>query len=836
MQKLRFALVFLFAVPALTSVAQTLRLPAYPLITHDPYTSVWSFSDQLHQTPTKHWTGTNQPLEGLVRVDGQAFQFLGAPIPTYLPVVATGEQSGYPARYTTRQPAAGWERPDFDDAAWQTGTAPFGSTTVGNHPARPRTDWRGDTIWVRREIDLSTVGNKKLLLRLSHNDDVRVTLNGVLLYEKAGLSPDYVVEPLSAAALRAIRPGRNVLAMWCRSVQGGAFIDAGLVEEKSEIPLPTAEQTSVTVTATQTRYAFTAGPIDLTVTFTSPLLLDNLEVLSRPVSYVTFTLKSNDGQPHETQVYFGTSAVLATHQETQEVVGTRSEGGGLLIQAVGTREQPILKRPGDNVRIDWGYAYLAVPAEPGVSVATAAPNFLKTNFLVRGKFPAAPAVPATPARDVTMAAILETPTLGTQPVTQHLLLAYDDIESVQYFGQNLKAWWRRKGQTIGTALAAAEAEYASVMKACAATDQKIYTDALRAGGKAYAELCQAAYRQAIAAHKLVAGPGRDRPKGEVLFFSKENYSNGSIGTVDVTYPSAPLFLAYNPELLKGMLRFIFEYSESGRWTKPFAAHDLGTYPLANGQTYPEDMPVEECGNMLILTTALAVVEKNAAFAKTHWKTLTTWAEYLKAEGFDPANQLCTDDFAGHLARNTNLSLKAIIGLAGYGKLAAMLGDAKAAAEYTTLAKTLATQWQQLAIDDDGTHYALTFDKPASSWSQKYNLVWDKLLGLNILPRSVAQTEVKYYLTKQLPYGLPLDSRKTYTKSDWIIWTATLTDNPADFEALIKPVWKYVNETPSRVPLSDWHETTNARQVGFQARSVVGGYWIKVLERKLMGGK
>jgi hypothetical protein len=827
MQKFRIPLTSLLLLATLASFAQTLRLPAYPLVTIDPYTSIWSTSDKLYQTPTKHWTGRNHPLDGILRVDGQAYQFLGAPQPTYAPVVPTGEGAGYPAAYTTDPPAAGWERAEFNATGWKTGTAPFGSTTVGNHPVPPRTEWKGDTIWVRREVDLSNAAGKKLLLRLSHNDDARVYLNGVLAYEKEGISPDYVTVPLAAEALRAVRPGRNVLAMWCRSVQGGAFIDAGIVEEKSEIPLPTAEQTAVKVTATQTRYDFTAGPVDLTVTFTTPLLLDNLEVLSRPVSYVTFTMKTNDGQPHETQVYFAASGVLATNTDTQEVVAQRSEGGGLLLQSVGTKDQPVLKRKGDNVRIDWGYAYLAVPAGPNVSVATASPNFLKTNFLVRGKFPAAPAVPATPARDVTMAAVLETKELGTQPVTQHVLLAYDDVESVQYFGQNLKAWWRRKGQTIEAALAAAEAEYPKLLKACAATDQKIYTDALRAGGKEYADLCQAAYRQTIAAHKLVAGP-----KGEALFFSKENFSNGSIGTVDITYPSAPLFLVYNPELLKGMMRFIFEYSESGRWTKPFAAHDVGTYPLANGQTYGEDMPVEEAGNMLILTTAIAVVEKNPNFAKAHWKTLTTWAEYLKANGFDPANQLCTDDFAGHLARNANLSLKAIVGLAGYGKLAAMLGDAKAAGEYTLLAKNLATQWQQMA--SDSAHYALTFDKPAGSWSQKYNLVWDRMLGLNVFPRQVAQTEIKYYLTKQLPYGLPLDSRKTYTKSDWILWTATLAENPADFGAFVKPVWKYVNETPSRVPLSDWHETTNAKQVGFQARSVVGGYWIKVLERKLAG--
>ena len=366
--------------------------------------------------------------------------------------------------------------------------------------------------------------------------------------------------------------------------------------------------------------------------------------------------------------------------------------------------------------------------------------------------------------------------------------------------------------------------YGNIMERCRAFDKQIYDDGVAAGSVKYAEILSGSYRHVIAAHKLF----QDKD-GNLLFFSKENNSNGCVNTVDLTYPEAPLFLAYNPELQKAMMTSIFDYSLSGRWTKPFAAHDLGQYPRANKQVYGGDMPLEEAGNMITLAAMISKLDGNTTYVNKYWDILKTWTDYLVENGQDPANQLCTDDFAGHWAHNANLSVKAIMGVAGFAEMAAIKGDKATADKYMAIAKEMGAKWEQMAREGD--HYRLAFDRD-NTWSQKYNMVWDKLWSTNIFPNNAMQKEIKYYLGKQNKYGLPLDIRKDYTKNDWIMWTAAMAPDNKTFLKFVDPIWKYMNETESRVPTSDWYDTKTGLMVGFKARSVIGGFWMKVLADKL----
>ena len=360
-------------------------------------------------------------------------------------------------------------------------------------------------------------------------------------------------------------------------------------------------------------------------------------------------------------------------------------------------------------------------------------------------------------------------------------------------------------------------------------NEELKKEALVYGEEYYDILC-VAYRESIAAHKLI------EVDGEIRFFSKECYSNGCIGTVDVTYPSIPLYLKYQPKLVEGMIDPIFHYAAGDDWKFPYAPHDVGQYPLANGQVYGYDrktrvmqdyyqMPVEECGNMILCVAALCKAENSLKYAKKHKEVLNGWTDYLVSVGWDPENQLCTDDFAGHLAHNCNLAVKGILGIAAWAELLRGLGETEKADSYRKTALSLAETWKEKAFDGD--HYRLTFDGEGS-WSLKYNLIWDKLLDLRIFDPKIAKTEVAYYLTRMNPYGIPLDSRCDYTKSDWEMWTAVLDDNEEYRKQIIHTMWKALCSLDRRAPFPDWYHTETPKAEGFQNRTVQGGLFILLL--------
>lgn len=587
-------------------------------------------------------------------------------------------------------------------------------------------------------------------------------------------------------------------------------------------------QKSIDVTATATEYVFENEKLILTVRFTSPIVLSDLLLVSRPCTYVDFTVERKEAC--DVDVIFEASRDLVSQQESELLGGcyyrpAKKDIPDFHYAMMGRACQHPLGGSGDQVTIDWGYLYLASKRQ-GAQF-----DFNK--------------------EDGNLVCRLS---MGTNESETELVIAYDDLISINYFGDWRKAYWTTVYATILDAIGSAIDDRVEVLEKAKKFDEEIEERAEALGGKDYVYICNLSYRQAVSAHKLILDV-----EGNILFLSKENDSNGCIGTVDVSYPSVPLFLLYNTEYVKGMLRPIFKFVACDVWEYDFAPHDVGRYPFAWGQsyslgeeyvkfytqrkdgsvfppfyTYPtgsdvytmrKQMPVEECGNMLILMAAVCKIDGNADFAKPYMDVLEKWVKYLLAYGADPGEQLCTDDFGGHLAHNVNLAAKAIMGIEAYAMLKGQLGDKEAEAYYHKTAKEMAADWEKRA--HAGDHYMLAFGQ-SETWSMKYNLVWDKVFGSGLFSEEVYDTELSWYVEKINPYGTPLDSRKDISKTDWILWCASMAEDNEQARKLLKPVAYYLENTSDRVPFGDYYETVAGTHERFVARSVQGGIYMMML--------
>jgi len=574
------------------------------------------------------------------------------------------------------------------------------------------------------------------------------------------------------------------------------------------------EQVNLKVNPTTTEYTFENDELRLVVRFINPLLADDLKLLSRPIGYIEYEALSKFNEDIEVYVDISVEACVDDYQKQVQLY--ESEFGIYC----GNVEQKLLNKSGDDVRIDWGYLHLLDKEA-----------YFCSAFTGRNEFVLGKCEKKLKAGEV-LSVYLDNPAMSVikKGNSGRIAIGYDDIKSIEYFGKQLDAYYKIDGDTFEDVCRDAIDNFDFIKKKCQAFDTELINISKKISEK-YTDIISLSYRQAIAAHKLCFD------ESGLLFISKECFSDGCAATVDVTYPSMPLFLKLNPELVIGMLRPIFEYAKMDLWNFEFAPHDVGIYPIIDKQAYgyekedPEwtisrQMPVEECANMLICTYAICNAIGSKEYACQNKELLTKWADYLLEFGKIPENQLCTDDFNGHLDKNCNLSIKAIIGIYAFGELFDM-------PKYKEKAKEFAFWWKENANEKD--HYKLAFDTDGT-WSIKYNMVWDKIFRFGLFD-DVCKIETDFYITKLMKYGIPLDSRGTVAKNDWIMWAAAMCETDEKRDKIIESVWNMINETKTRVPITDHYDVSTGLQwrwaeyytwQGFQNRSVVGGFAILML--------
>ncbi|KAI6081049.1 DUF1793-domain-containing protein [Hypoxylon rubiginosum] len=334
-------------------------------------------------------------------------------------------------------------------------------------------------------------------------------------------------------------------------------------------------------------------------------------------------------------------------------------------------------------------------------------------------------------------------------------------------------------------------------------------------------------RQVMAAYVFAIPPDGGT---EPLMFQKEISSNGNMNTVDVIYPASPFFLYANPTLLKYIFQPLYELQEGGFYPNDYSMHDIGAhFPFALGHVDGNDeyMPVENSGNSILMSYAYYKFTGDAAWLSSHYETLRRFSQYLIDYSLVPESQLSTDDFAGALANQTNLAIKGVVGLQAMSAIARVVGNPEDAVAFATQASLYYELWEGHAIDPSKRHTLLAYQW-RSSWGLLYNVYFDKLLNMGLVKSELYDMQSQWYASVSQVYGVPLDSRHHYTKSDWQIWTAA-TCSRATRRLFVNSVAYWLNETVTTLPFGDLYETVAGGGYPqdiphFSARPVVGGHF------------
>ena len=608
----------------------------------------------------------------------------------------------------------------------------------------------------------------------------------------------------------------------------------------------TMNQTNLQVTATQSIYTFQAGGITLTLTFLSPVEATDLRRQSIPLSSIFAQAQSNDGNTHTVSLYFDISAEWS-HSDTSQLVNwSRNQvahnGGSLTSMTFSLVSPTILSENSDYAT--WGNPVWATATVNGLTTQIGQDIVVRANAAHNG------ALDNSIDGNAPRAINNNWPVLGfnfalggvgsqaTTPI--QLVLGHVRTPAVSYLGQQLQSLWQTYWSSSDQMLAFFYDDAQGALQRANNLDNQIYNDANNIGGSNYAAICVLATRQALGAMELV-----NSPSNTPWLVLKEVSTGGAFSTVDVVYPAFPILLYLNPDLLVPFLDPILTYCESGHWPQTFCVHDLGGYPNAGGHNDGggENMPVEESANMLIMAAAYTRFGNQGqvgGFAQQHYRILHQWADYLNApnggnpsrpNALDPLYQNQTDDFTGLIAHSTNLALKGIIGIGAMSLIAQAAGNTADASFYQGVAVNLISQWTHLGQDASQPHLDIAYSESDTAantgqgtYSLKYNSYPDKVLGLNLIPRGVEQEEVAWYKTKENAFGVPLDSRNTWIKTDWAVWASAGIGDLNFQQYFFNAIYHYVNTTPDRHPFTDLFDTISGRQSsgGFIARPVIGG--------------
>ncbi|KAJ2990661.1 hypothetical protein NUW58_g2838 [Xylaria curta] len=530
------------------------------------------------------------------------------------------------------------------------------------------------------------------------------------------------------------------------------------------------DQTEFSYTSTRSNFVMNVGgKVEMNITFLSPVTPTDLRRQALTFSYLDVSVHAIDGAPHNVQLYADVSGEWASGDTNAIIEWDYGTSDGVAYHKFHRRTQTEISETRELP--NWGNFYWSTGNTNGLTFQSGADTDVRGTFKSKGVLPN--------TKDTNFRAINSNwPVFGfakdlgsvsKNSVDTLFTIGLTQDNAIQLLGEGsglttYPSLWKSYFKSELAAVTFFYKDYKTAAGLATSLDNKVASDSISAAGQDYLTITSLSVRQTFGALQFT---GTD---SDPIVFLKEISSNSDIQTVDVIFPAIPLILYTNPKLLNYLLKPLFLNQENGHYPNTNAIHDLGTFPLAKG--YPdgtdEPQPLEECGNMIIMVLAYAQRTKDTAYLNQHYEILKKWAGYLIDESLIPADQISTDDFAGSLANQTNLAIKGIIGLRAMADISALTNHRDDAHNYRSIATSYIKQWQDLGINKaaDPPHTTLSYGDGASH-GLLYNLYANSLLGFkDFVPQSVYDMQSNFYPTAALKYCVPLDTRHTYSKTDW----------------------------------------------------------------------
>ncbi|BGP31425.1 hypothetical protein JCM10296v2_003189 [Rhodotorula toruloides] len=628
------------------------------------------------------------------------------------------------------------------------------------------------------------------------------------------------------------------------------FFGAPLSDSKSSLgPARVARQTAFEYTATKSVFSFEAGNVTFKATFLSPITPNDLVRQSLPLSYLAIDVDPDAARDHSISVYTDISGEWASGDPNANLTWTYTSGSGVGVHAVSRRDQLVFSEFAEQA--EWGEAVLATELRRETVGGSGEANELRGTFIKHGRLNGTHDAAYRKMTDRQPVFGFSVQITSSRPSAVFTIghVRHPYVNFVTPEGQiPLAGLWTTRFSRPLDAISYFQYSYPRTSREAARFDKQVRRDVKRVSGDNYAALVELSTRQAFATFELTTSVTEDwrEDKEGVMAHLKEISSNGDMSTIDVIFPLHPILLYTNPTLLALLLEPILVYTHSGLYPNRWPVHDLGTYPNATGYNDGNDepMPVEEAGNMLWMALAYFQLTGDKPWVEKHYEIFKSWTTFLTDDGLVPAEQLSTDDFAGTLSNQTNLAVKAIVGIGAMSELAKGVGRWTDGIHYRAVAEAYVREWTALAMTETGgaRHAKLAYQDDGS-WGTLYNLFGDRLLHLQLFDRQLYKDQSAWYAGKAQKYGVPLDSRHLWTKTDWEVFAAGSATDKKGRELFIDLLVDYLKAGKVDATFPDLYETTTANFPGrdgldwpiyFISRPVVGGHFALLALEKANG--